>query len=176
MAVRFDLPVAKLSDSQDLCFLGDSSYKKFLHRNADQVISPGPILSNEGKQLGRHQGLAFYTIGQRKGIGVSSSEPLYVIDKLKEGNALIVGPADRLGRSELIASGVNWIADEPPKNEIRADIKIRYQSPTISGRIIPQGDQSVRVIFDEPVRDITPGQAAVFYNKEYCLGGGIIQG
>jgi len=175
MASKFDLPVAERSDSQDLCFLGDESYRDFLRRNAPQVVSPGPILTRDGNQLGEHQGLAFYTIGQRKGIGVSSPIPLYVVHKDRNSNALIVGPSEHLGTKELIAASINWIAGEAPREEIMADVKIRYKSRDERSTVTPLDNQRARVTFDRLIRDITPGQAAVFYDRDRCLGGGIIQ-
>jgi len=176
MAKEFDLPVSERSDSQDLCFLGNGNYRDFLRRNSPQVMSPGPILSIDGKQLGQHQGLAFYTIGQRKGLGVYSSEPLYVISKERSSNALIVSNNEHLGKNELIVNGVNWIAGASPKGEIRAGVKIRYRSHEVRGSVTPLDAQSVHVILDDTLRAITPGQAAVFYDQERCLGGGIIRG
>lgn len=176
MAKEFDLPVSERSDSQDLCFLGNGNYQDFLRRNSPQAISPGPILSIDGKQLGQHEGLAFYTIGQRKGLGVSSSEPLYVISKERSSNTLIVGKNEHLGKNELIVNGVNWIAGASPKGKIRVGVKIRYKSHEVRGSVTPLGDQSLHVILDDQLRAITPGQAAVFYDQDRCLGGGIIQG
>lgn len=175
MASEFNLPVAERTESQDLCFLGDDSYREFMLRNVPKINSPGPILSHEGNQIGQHQGLAFYTIGQRKRIGISSPAPLYVIHKDKSSNTLIVGPSEHLGLNQLIAARVNWIVGEPPRGEIRADVKIRYKSCDERCTVTPLDHQRVRVTFDKPIRAITPGQAAVFYDRDYCLGGGIIQ-
>jgi tRNA-specific 2-thiouridylase len=175
MAHELGLPVAERPDSQDLCFLGQSSYGEFLLRQAPQVWNPGPIMTRDGKELGRHQGLAFYTIGQRKGIGVSSPQPLYVLAKDSSRNALIVGCRDELGKQELTAAAVNWIAGEPPSGSLRAQVKIRYKAQAAWAMVTPLEKTRARVEFDQPVRDITPGQAAVFYLDDVCLGGGIIQ-
>ena len=175
LAREFDLPVAERADSQDLCFLGNGDYRNFLLRHAPQVEQPGQILTRDGQLLGEHQGLAFYTIGQRKGLGVASPTPLYVIEKDVRRNALIVGRKEELGQQELAVSGVNWIAGESPTGVFRAEVKIRYTAQEVWATITPLEGQQAHVRFDQPLRDITPGQAAVFYVDQVCLGGGIIQ-
>jgi tRNA-specific 2-thiouridylase len=175
LARDFGLPVADRPESQDLCFLGDGDYRSFLQRNAPQVNNPGPILDREGKQLGRHDGLAFYTIGQRKGLGVSSPIPIYVLEKDLDRNALIVGDQTALGKRTLIASGANWISGEQPDAPFRGQVKIRYKAPEAPALITPLPGGQILIEFDEDLRDITPGQAAVIYNGDVCLGGGIIQ-
>jgi tRNA-uridine 2-sulfurtransferase len=175
LAQDFGLPVAQRPDSQDLCFLGADDYRSFLIRNAPNTHHPGPILTQAGDRLGEHQGLAFYTIGQRKGLGISSPRPLYVIQKDLNRNALIVGQADELGRQELIATKTNWISGKTPENPFRAQVKIRYKANLAWGLVTPLENQSIHIAFDEPLRDITAGQAAVIYDDEICLGGGIIR-
>jgi tRNA-specific 2-thiouridylase len=174
LARQYNLPVANRPDSQDLCFLGSGDYREFLRRNAPAVVQPGPILDQEGRVVGSHEGLAFYTTGQRKGLGISSPEPLYVLEKDITRNALIVGAADRLGRSELTARGMNWIAGTAPGQAFRAAVKIRYKSAEAPALVTPIGER-VRITFDQPVRGITPGQAAVIYDGDTCLGGGLIE-
>jgi tRNA-specific 2-thiouridylase len=176
LARKLGLPVAERPDSQDLCFLGRDDYRAFLQRNVPGIQQPGPILNSQGEQIGEHQGLAFYTIGQRKGLGLSSPRPLYVLAKDPGRNALIVGGADELGQDELVAGLVHWVSGQAPaEDELRLQVKIRYTAPLAWGwvRLLPEG--RIRVRFDEPLRDITPGQAAVLYDGEICLGGGIIQ-
>ena len=174
LARRFSLPVAERPESQDLCFLGGGDYRDFLLRNASQVSAPGPIVRRDGQVLGQHRGLAFYTIGQRKGIGLSSPTPLYVLAKDLQHNALIVGERDELGGQELVAGKVNWVSGEPPAQPFRAQIKIRYTAEAAWGMVTPLSDGRTHVYFEDPVRDITPGQAAVFYLDQVCLGGGTI--
>jgi tRNA-specific 2-thiouridylase len=175
LARQFGLPVAERPESQDLCFLGQGDYRTFLQRNAPDVIAPGAIFNAEGEKLGEHQGLAFYTIGQRKGLGIASSEPLYVIDKDTHRNALIVGKKTDLGRAELIAGPMHWVSDVAPVAPFRAQVKIRYKAPEAPAGITPLENQHIKIAFDQPLRDITPGQAAVLYDDKVCLGGGIIQ-
>jgi tRNA-uridine 2-sulfurtransferase len=180
-AAGFNLPAAANSDSQDLCFLAGGDYREFLHRNAPDIGCPGPILSREGRVLGEHQGLAYYTIGQRKGLGITSPDPLYVLGKDIRTNTLLVGGKDELGSRELIATGVHWICGEMPVKALRAEVKTRYTAKEAWAEIEPLEDKmqdsdlhTLRVRFDEPQRDITPGQTAVFYDGEVVLGGGII--
>lgn len=174
-AADLELPTAVRPDSQDLCFLGNGDYREFLLRNSSQSIKPGKILDQYGKTLGEHRGLAMYTIGQRKGLGVNSSHPLYVIDKDVKSNVLFVGPNEELMQNRLTVGEVNWVSIEPPKNPIRAQVKIRYKSADEWATIHPNEKGKATVSFDQSIRGITPGQAAVFYEKELCLGGGIIQ-
>ena len=173
LARELGLPVADREESQDLCFLGEEDYRSFLIRNVPLVLDSGPILLPSGENVGTHQGLAFYTIGQRKGLGIQSSVPMYVLKKDLTRNALIVGPQEELGSSELIARKVNWVAGEAPHSPLRCQVKIRYKAVEVPAMVYPE-DGIACVVFDDPVRDITPGQAAVFYESEVCLGGGII--
>ena len=174
LAEELGLNVAGKRDSQDLCFLGDSDYRDFLSLHAPDVMLPGPIVTSDGAVLGEHQGLANYTIGQRKGLGISYAAPLYVLAMNPIKNALIVGTGDQLGRDELIAEHVNWVSGVPPLNPFRAAVKIRYQATPQMASIDPLEDGRIRCAFDEPQRDITPGQAAVLYQDDVCLGGGVI--
>jgi len=176
MAEEFQLPAAHRPDSQDLCFLGGDDYRDFLLRNQPKVHHPGPILDTDGQKLGEHQGLAFFTIGQRKGLGISPPRPHYVLGKDPERNALLVGTRDELGQTSLQARDVHWVSGSAPEAPFQAEIKIRYTAPAREGTVTPRPDQKVEVQFPEPLRDITPGQAAVFYQDKVCLGGGIIQG
>jgi tRNA-uridine 2-sulfurtransferase len=176
IARQFNIPTAERPDSQDLCFLGSGDYRGFLTRHAgEKIISPGLIVNRSGEELGRHQGLAFYTIGQRKGLGVASPEALYVLDKNFEQNLLIIGRKDELGQNELTAIGVNWVSGEAPEHPFQADVKIRYKAQKAAATVTPLDGKRAFIRFDEPLRDITPGQAAVFYENEVCLGGGVIK-
>jgi tRNA-specific 2-thiouridylase len=175
MARDFGLPVADRAESQDLCFLADNDYRRFLRQHAPQAIRPGPIQRRDGAVLGAHSGLPFYTIGQRKGLGLAAPEALYVLDTHPETNTLIVGPAAELGRARLTAARVSWVAGQPPAAPLRAHVKIRYRAAPAGATVTPLPGQRAEVVFDRPLRDITPGQAAVFYQGEVCLGGGAIE-
>jgi len=174
IAEKYGLPTASRKDSQDLCFLAGEDYRNFLQRNAAEMLKPGEIVTRDGKSLGEHNGLANYTIGQRKGLGVASSVPLYVLGKNASNNALIVGTQDELGSSELIARDVNWSSGEVPTEPFRAEVKIRYTAKEAEALVTPIGENQVQVQFDAPQRDVTAGQAAVFYQGDLLLGGGII--
>jgi tRNA-specific 2-thiouridylase len=175
MARQFGLPVAEQEDSQDLCFLGNGDYRDFLQRFAPETLSPGPILTREGKLIGEHSGLAFYTIGQRKGLGVFAPQPLYVLNKDIEINALIVGEQNARKKRHLMTVRTHWISGTTPEKPIRAQVKIRYKSTDAPALLKPLEQDRLLISFDEPLSDITPGQAAVFYDGQVCLGGGIIQ-
>jgi len=170
-----NLPVFNRPDSQDLCFLGAGDYRDFLQRHAPEVVQDGSIVNTRGEILGEHQGLAFYTIGQRKGLGISAPQAMYVIQKNTGTNTLIVGTQDELGQQELIAHQVTYINGHPPSTPIQVEAKIRYKAREAEATLTPLSENRVQLIFDKPLRDITPGQAVVFYDGEQTLGGGIIE-
>jgi len=174
LARDFDLPTASRADSQDLCFLAGDDYRNFLRRNANGIFKPGEIVTQAGVAVGRHNGLANYTIGQRKGLGVASPVPLYVLSKDAARNALVVGTLEELGFSGLTAREVNWVSGEAPREPFRAEVKIRYTAKEAGALVTPLNGGQVRVEFDAPARDVTSGQAAVFYQGDVMLGGGII--
>lgn len=175
IAEKHGLPTASRKDSQDLCFLAGEDYRSFLQRNAAEMLQPGDILRRDGRSVGGHTGLANYTIGQRKGLGIASPVPLYVLGKDAATNALIVGTQEELGSHELTARDVNWLSGESPTEPFRAEVKIRYTAKEAQALVTPLEDNQVRVQFDAPQRDITAGQAAVFYQGDLMIGGGIIQ-
>ena len=175
MAAARGLPVASKHDSMDLCFIFDDDYRRFLRDWAADAMRPGPIRDRRGRELGRHAGLPGYTVGQRKGLGLSgAAEPLFVLELDHAANALIVGTAEELGRAELLVERVNWTLDAPPAAGAQLDVKIRYKARAVQCTLAPAGDSRVRVQLAEPLRDITPGQGAVFYAGDHCLGGGVI--
>jgi tRNA-specific 2-thiouridylase len=176
LAEEWNLSAAERPDSQDLCFIGQGGdYREFLRREDPGSLKPGPIQDLDGNYLGQHSGLAAYTIGQRKGLGISGKKPYYVLDKDPQSNILMVGPKEQLGRSEFKTRKVNWISGRAPDRAVRAQIKIRYQSKPVPGLVTPLAEQGAWIQLEESLPDITPGQAAVFYQDEICLGGGIIR-
>jgi tRNA-specific 2-thiouridylase len=175
MAARFGLPVARKCESQDLCFLADGDYRRFLREQVPDAVQSGPILNRRGEVLGQHSGLVDYTIGQRKGLGISAPEALYVLAIDSAANALVVGTRAELGADRLVADGVNWIAGCPPERPLRAEVKIRYRARPAPALVVPLEMERVEVRFDRALPDITPGQGAVFYDGERVLGGGIIR-
>jgi tRNA-specific 2-thiouridylase len=174
IAEKYGLSTASRKDSQDLCFLAGEDYRNFLQRNAAEILQPGEILTHDGRSVGAHNGLANYTIGQRKGLGVASPVPLYVLGKDSATNTLIVGTQDELGSRELTARDVNWLSGETPKEPFRAEVKIRYTAKEADAWVTPVNGNQAQVRFDAPQRDITAGQAAVFFQGELLIGGGII--
>jgi tRNA-specific 2-thiouridylase len=169
------LPVFNRPDSQDLCFLGQGDYRAFLQRRAPEVVQPGPILNSNGEVLGEHQGLAFYTIGQRKGLGLASPAALYVLRMDSATNGLIVGTVDELGQTELTAGQVTYVSGRPPTGPVSITAKIRYKAKGVEATLLPLPDTHARLNFPTPLRDITPGQAVVFFEDDQILGGGIIE-
>src|SRR5574340_111083 len=176
LAEGFGLPSATRQDSQDLCFLAGGDYRDFLRRRRPEMLIPGEIVDSAGRPLGRHDGLANYTIGQRKGLNVGSSIPLYVIRKEPGSNQLVVGGVAELGSRELMAGPVNWINGVPPPNPFAAQVKTRYTALEQPAIVTPlEGGDRLHIAFDEPQRDLTPGQAAVVFQDDVVLGGGLIQ-
>ncbi len=176
IAAAKQLPVFNRPDSQDLCFLGAGDYRAFLQRRAPQVIQPGPILNTRGQVLGQHQGLAFYTIGQRKGLGIAAPEALYVLRMDSASNSLMVGPADELGQKTLTAGQVTYISYPPPAQAtLKITAKIRYKAKEMEAVLTPLPGGRAHLKFDTPLRDITPGQSVVFFAGDQVLGGGVIE-
>ena len=174
LARDFDLPTASRADSQDLCFLAGEDYRNFLQRNAQEMLKPGDIVMRAGRAVGHHNGLANYTIGQRKGLGLSSPLPLYVLEKDAATNTLVVGESNELGSRELTARDVNWLVGEAPRDPFHALVKTRYTAKEAEAMVTPLDGDRAKVQFDAQQRDVTAGQAAVFYQDEVMLGGGII--
>jgi tRNA-specific 2-thiouridylase len=174
LAARWELPVAAKRDSQDVCFVRDHDYRRFLQTYAPEAICPGPILDSTGREIGRHNGLPFYTIGQRRGLGIAWSEPLYVLKVEADRNALIVGPASELGAQRLQVREARFVAGHPPPAPASVVAKVRYTGREVEATLHSGGDGVVDVCLATPLRDITPGQAAVFFRGETLLGGGII--
>jgi tRNA-specific 2-thiouridylase len=172
-ARRLGLSVAEKEESQEICFVAPGEHAGFVEKRAE--IAAGPIRDGDGRVLGRHAGVHRFTIGQRKGLGISGAGiPLYVVD-IDAGNATVtVGPREALERTTLTASGVNWISGEMPSSPVRANVRIRYRHREAPAAIEPLPDNRVQVRFDDPQSAITPGQAAVFYDEEVVLGGGWI--
>lgn len=175
LAAKFGLNVESKKDSQDLCFLGKNDYRDFLKLHVPEIMTAGPIVLRDGSVIGEHQGLSNYTIGQRKGLGLNYPEALYVLAMNPYRNALIVGTRDELGRDTLTAARVNWVSGQIPDEPFEAQVKIRYRSNAESARVQVLGNDRMQIVFEEPQRGVTPGQAAVVYDGDVCLGGGVIE-
>jgi tRNA-uridine 2-sulfurtransferase len=179
-ARRNDLAVAEKKESQEICFVPDGNYAGFIDRyleaenKTDRLPGSGEIVTANGRVLGEHAGLHHYTIGQRRGLGISDPQPLYVIGIQTTKNRVIVGHQDELMSNEFTAAGVNWIAFDNPTEPVRAEVRVRYRHTAAPATITPIGDDRVRVKFDESQRAITPGQATVFYRGDEVIGGGWI--
>jgi tRNA-specific 2-thiouridylase len=174
------LAVAEKKESQEICFVPDGDYAGFIDRYleaealADRQPGAGEIVTSGGKVIGTHGGIHRYTIGQRRGIGIAESRPLYVLGINVGTNQLIVGGDDELLSNEFTAAGVNWIAEGNRAENVRAEVRVRYRHTAAAASIYPMKNGRVRVIFDEPQRAITPGQATVFYRGNEVVGGGWI--
>ncbi len=175
IARELKLPVAAKPESQEICFIPDDDYPRFLQEYIPQAVKPGPILDKEGHILGEHRGILFYTIGQRKGLGISAKEALYVIAIDQGRDAIMVGTKQEIYGDELVASELNWIAIGAPKQPITLKAKIRYLHQGAEVVVTPLGEDRVYVKFSEPQAAITPGQAVVFYDDDTVIGGGIIE-
>lgn len=176
IARELNLPVANKPESQEICFIPDDDYPKFLREYIPQAAKPGPIVDRRGNILGQHRGILFYTIGQRKGLGISAKEPLYVLAIDRERNAIVVGSKGEAYGAELIANKVNWIAIAELERPIELKAKIRYLHQEAVAVITPlRGEDKVHVKFREPQMAIAPGQAIVFYDGDTVVGGGTIE-
>lgn len=167
------LDVANKPDSEDICFIPDGNYKKFLENNSNLKPKSGNIVNSSGEVLGRHTGLYNYTIGQRKGLGISYKVPLFVLGFNKEKNEVIVGKEKELYKKEIEVSDVNLLLVDEIKEEIGVEVKTRYSAKSAKAKIREE-EGKIKVVFDEPQRAITPGQSAVFYVGDIVLGGGKI--
>lgn len=175
LAEELNLPVAHKKESQDICFIPDNDYKGFLHRHCPNAFRSGKIVDMHGSVLGNHNGLASYTIGQRKGLGLVAPHPLYVVGMDQKTNTLFVGENKDLFAHDLIAEKVSFIAKEPPTEPFVAEAKIRYAAQPAHARITPLKGGRALVSFDELQRAMTPGQSVVFYHGDTVLGGGVIR-
>jgi tRNA-specific 2-thiouridylase len=167
------LGIADKPDSQDICFIPDGDYRQFLQLHHE--AAPGDVVDMDGNVLAQHQGVDRYTVGQRKGLGITDTKPLYVVRLEPDTRRVVIGPEAALFSPGLIADGLNWVSGSAPTEPIEANVKIRYKATEMPATLIPQGDKT-QVWFAEPQRAITPGQAAVFYRGEELLGGGYISG
>jgi tRNA-specific 2-thiouridylase len=174
LAAQYGLPTASKHDSMDLCFIASGDYRDFLMRHAPEgTIRPGPVLLADGRELGQHEGLPFYTIGQRRGLGVGWHEPLYVLGTDRARNALVVGPKESLRTHVVEIERVNWIEGVPPDTIFETSARTRYKAPEVPCTVEVIGETTARVAFHAPQRAVTPGQGCVFYEGDECLGGGI---
>lgn len=173
-ARRLGLVTADKPESREICFVPDGDYRGFLRRRDPALFRPGPIVDRAGRRLGVHAGLAGYTVGQRRGLGLSAGRRLYVLDLDPEANTLTVGEASDLERDRLEAHAVNYVAGAAPPGPTRVEAKIRHSHAPAPAWLYPREAGRAQVIFDEPQRAITPGQSVVWYRGDEVLGGGVI--
>ncbi|MGM9657740.1 MAG: tRNA 2-thiouridine(34) synthase MnmA [Eubacteriales bacterium] len=166
---------ANKPDSQDICFVPDGDYSRVIELWDGGNTSTGNFIDKNGNVIGRHSGVIHYTIGQRKGLGISSREPLYVCGINASNGDIVLGGNDDLFGTESDAADFNWISGAPPEGEFRCKVKIRYRQAEQWATVIPTGNDSVHIVFDLPQRAVTPGQAAVLYDGDTVIGGGTLQ-
>ena len=173
-ARRLGLATADKPESQEICFVPDDDYRGFLRRRDPSLFTPGPIVDTDGAVRGVHAGVAAYTVGQRKGLGISTGTPLYVVDIDAERNRVVVGAPAALERARLVATDVNFIACDPPREPLRVQARIRHSHRPAPASVQVRADGAAEVVFDEPQRAITPGQSVVWYRDDLVIGGGVI--
>jgi tRNA-uridine 2-sulfurtransferase len=174
IAQHLGLMSGEIGESQDLCFVSPDHYQQFIKESIPEALIPGNIVDQKGEIIGTHTGLVLYTIGQRKGIKISSEKPYYVLKKDLSSNELIVGHLEDLGYSQFIVENVNWIRPQK-RTVLSCNVKIRYRSQMINCELENRNGTDWNVSLSRQVRDITPGQYAVFYNGEEVLGGSVIK-
>ncbi len=175
IAEEAELINANRPDSQDICFVPDDDYTKVINEIAGKSFKEGRFLTPEGKSVGTHKGLQYYTIGQRRGLAIAMGYPVYVVEKDAKTNTVVIGKKENLFAKSLIAEEVNLIAFDNLDQEIEVTVKTRYRQKEIPAKLIKQDNNEVKVEFINPERAVAEGQAVVFYSKDYILGGGIIK-
>jgi tRNA-uridine 2-sulfurtransferase len=173
-ARRLGLVTADKPESQEICFVPDDDYRGYLRRRAPGMFQPGAIVDRRGSVIGTHAGIAAYTVGQRRGLGLASGRPLYVVDLDAERNTVRVGDAADLDSDRLLAEAVNFIACEPPRTALRVEAKIRHSHRPAAATVRALEEGRAQVVFDTPQRAASPGQSVVFYDGDVVVGGGII--
>ncbi|MFA6549572.1 MAG: aminomethyltransferase beta-barrel domain-containing protein, partial [Candidatus Margulisiibacteriota bacterium] len=177
-AKSLELKVADKEESQEICFVENDDYGSYLRENCPEAVQPGPILDIAGTVVGQHEGIAFYTVGQRKGIGAHRGQPKYVVGFDLTRNTVVIGDDADLFKGELLAEQVSYVSGKSPTEPLKIAAKIRYNSKEAEATLYPGGKAQdkaqAKVVFNKPQRAITPGQSVLFYQGEEVLGGGII--
>ena len=174
IASRYGLINAHKPDSQDICFVPDGDYAAFIRQDTGLTFPQGRFIDADGNTLGTHQGMIHYTVGQRKGLGIAFGRPMYVLAKNAQENTVMLGPDEALFSREMLVERLNFISIEALSAPLHVRAKTRYRHAAQPATLYPAGENCIRVIFDEPQRAITPGQAAVFYEDDVVVGGGTI--
>ncbi len=175
LARELALPAAERPESQEICFVPGDDYRSFLKERAPETLRPGEIVMTDGKVVGRHDGIAFFTVGQRRKLGIAAGERLYVARVDPGTNRVVLGKLRELETSEMFVSSPNYIAVEALCTPMNVTVKIRYRSSFVPAVIEPSGPDRIRVAFEKPAHGVCPGQAAVFYDGDVVVGGGIIE-
>jgi tRNA-specific 2-thiouridylase len=175
IARDLNLRTANKPESQEICFVEDNNYGRFIDERRGGEIKPGFFVDTHGKKLGTHKGIVHYTVGQRKGLGIAFGKPMYVVEIIPDKNLVVLGDEAEVFSRELTASNVNLIALERLEGPIEVKAKIRYSAREAAATVTPTGEGRVKVVFQEPQRAITPGQAVVFYQDDVLVGGGTIE-
>ena len=174
LARKLKLPAAERPESQEICFVPNDDYRAFLKEHAPALLRSGEVVMTDGRVVGKHDGIALFTVGQRRKLGIAAGERLYVVRIEPETNRVVLGKLSELQTSEMIVGNLNWILMDELSAPINATVKIRYRSPFAPAMIRPLADQRVQVTFGKPVPGVCPGQAAVFYDGDIVVGGGVI--
>lgn len=175
IARELGLTVASKPDSQEICFVEDNDYGRFIAENTDYKISPGNFVDTHGNVLGKHKGIVHYTVGQRKGLGIALGKPMFVVKIDVENNIVVLGEESEVFSSGLIADDLNFISIESLTGPLKVKAKIRYSAKEADALLSPEPDGKARVVFATPQRAITPGQSVVFYDNDIVVGGGVIE-
>jgi tRNA-specific 2-thiouridylase len=172
------LPPEVLTESQEICFVTQGDYRNFLETEAAESVHAGrgDMVTTGGEALGQHRGIAFYTVGQRRGLGVSTGERQYVVRLDADRNRVIIGKEEELYQEHFLADQLNWVGTAGLSGPVEAEVKVRYRSMSVPAELIPAARNAIRVRLKRPQRAITPGQSVVFYQGDTVLGGGIISG
>ncbi|MBC7837203.1 MAG: tRNA 2-thiouridine(34) synthase MnmA [Nitrospiraceae bacterium] len=174
-AETLGLPADELKESQEICFVSHGDYRTFIEKEAPAAKKPGAFVDGEGRYLGDHEGIAFYTPGQRRGLGIATGRRLYVQEVQPETNTVVLGPEESLRRSQCDVADLNLFDSSLLRGATDVTVKVRYATPAVPATIQSRSDSTLRILFHEPQRALSPGQSAVFYRNDRVLGGGIIQ-
>lgn len=175
IAKKIGLEVFNKKDSEEICFIPDDDHGAYIKKASPHKVREGNFVDKKGKVLGKHKGIVYYTIGQRKGLGIALGIPMFVIDILPQSNQVVLGSEADIFKTELLAKDINFISFDKLTGEMEVEAKIRYSAVPTKAKIIPAPDNKVKVIFYDKVRAITKGQSVVFYKGEIVVGGGIIE-
>ena len=174
-ALELGLSVHEKAESQEICFVPPGGLRDFISDNTPNLPGPGTVIDLDGKVIGRHEGACFYTVGQRKGLGIASGQPLYVVKIDAAANTVVMGTREAATFEGLSAAGISWTAGEPPDREFNAQVQIRHRHTPVPSLITVNDDDMFTVVFDEPQHGVAPGQAVVVYDGDFVLGGGWIE-